>query len=1244
MSETGVGASPRGGGWTDADARVEANKRAADPEYAAKRLKFYEENPNERSDKPDNLVIADYIKTIKTDFLAKRDTLRALGENDPARDKAAAEFAEAETNLRRARDVADLQGSRAGAELQARKTEANDVLENRESFILSLEALKGRELDAKERAKVDESFKREEATDKQIAAKTKELEKVRTRRKIQRVIDEVAKEKKAGGAKRFNDFVDEKIAAAKARLRGQGGVVSVKFDPFGLVDHAIIGAGYIAKGVVKLSEWAKQMLEDFGEAIRPHLNELYAMSKAQAAAWRKEFAEAPKTPAEVVASHPTDTPIIPDALVLKLVRAHVEAGETNPEGLLSKVHADLQSIRPEQTEPETATAISGIGKIKLPDPAPLRQMERELKKLIGLQEKLRIAKEEKKQPPKHGLQFDKPTERVKSAQKELDDYLAANPHLQPKDPATQLASARTALVNRLNGQIEELNSIIEGRYKKRPQRPGVPDDPEILGLKKEVGELRAYVNDLSGTPDLTLEEWNSRLEKAANRTEQYYRDRIAKQQFVDEPKTSREKFQATKDAQAKVKQAREDFESERLRVRPDIPADKAVAQMQDRLMNRLAEIKSEIDQRRAGTFTPSAGRTSTPYSPEISALQAEFSAHKAILEGLKPPRSNSRMTPEQRIAAALKVAEKTQKRLQDRIANGEFGKSTPDVGATSPYSPSIGIIKTANEALKKQIRDTRDWLNPKDADAAYAESLLKRTQKSLADIQSRNAKAQAGDPKAYERDKRERKVSEDIQRQLDSLRAQKVAANEVKKDIQYKAQLAAEPGWRKLSRSAVRIRRPFILLTTPIYLKLAAAGNVIRPLMTLAEETMGRAWAKLIMPDVMKNAESQGGASGMNALADYLSGMKTGFGQVGQVLKTGKTTNQAVYGQKKSSPTQLEDYFVGHTHMAMKAPAWEAAFKVSEGNQLAHAGITDPTVAPPEVIEGIRRKAAVEADHAIYTNENRAVRGYQRVVGAIESVGGAGALVADVMRVENTIVKIPTNLIAEASKYLFGSLYAPIKNAVLRARQDGKLTQQQYEDIARTFKKGSAFATLVAIAAYAPLGIRVGGLYAPGERRKKDDLDADDVEVMGVKMPHILTHAGFFTAIQALGTGIREFQQSQEKDHGMPYASMSGLMMGSFGLASGVPFARGTADLIGALNPSREGDYPRQKFAKGFVPAPLRTWAEAQDYTGSDPVLKRLLMGNDRHDVIQRKTRDPIEAVQSAIPYWRQYLDEKSSR
>lgn len=66
-------------------------------------------------------------------------------------------------------------------------------------------------------------------------------------------------------------FTADKVAAARARMKKKFGQLNSGLDPELLVDGMTIAGAYIESGVRKFSDYAKAMVEDFGEGVKPYL-------------------------------------------------------------------------------------------------------------------------------------------------------------------------------------------------------------------------------------------------------------------------------------------------------------------------------------------------------------------------------------------------------------------------------------------------------------------------------------------------------------------------------------------------------------------------------------------------------------------------------------------------------------------------------------------------------------------------------------------------------------------------------------------------------------------------------------------------------------------------------------------------------------------------------------------------------------------------------------------------------------
>lgn len=90
---------------------------------------------------------------------------------------------------------------------------------------------------------------------------------------------------------RVEKFISDQAAEARKRIleraKGQR-IMDITDIPAAAGDLAIVGAEYISKGVRELGEWSKAMVNEFGESIRPYLQDLFKQSIAAEDAGRRE--------------------------------------------------------------------------------------------------------------------------------------------------------------------------------------------------------------------------------------------------------------------------------------------------------------------------------------------------------------------------------------------------------------------------------------------------------------------------------------------------------------------------------------------------------------------------------------------------------------------------------------------------------------------------------------------------------------------------------------------------------------------------------------------------------------------------------------------------------------------------------------------------------------------------------------------------------------------------------------------
>ncbi len=197
-------------------------------------------------------------------------------------------------------DVGQRVGTESGQSLQARK-----LMVTKDYSLSRMEAEKravsndGKPLTEKQLAEV------KDAHDKiaELQAKVAEFEGKQSQEKQMDVYRAIIKEglqsarENAKAGRSLQETLDTAAESARKRIIERRGRLQVTVDPLnvaGLVDEAIIGASHIARGVTKFADWSAEMIHDFGDRIKPFLQDLYDKAKQYHDANAKLFSGASK--------------------------------------------------------------------------------------------------------------------------------------------------------------------------------------------------------------------------------------------------------------------------------------------------------------------------------------------------------------------------------------------------------------------------------------------------------------------------------------------------------------------------------------------------------------------------------------------------------------------------------------------------------------------------------------------------------------------------------------------------------------------------------------------------------------------------------------------------------------------------------------------------------------------------------------------------------------------------------------
>lgn len=299
--ELGLQPSAPREGLPTKEAHAEALSRISTDENAGQKVVDEIADKPRQADAVESLLISqELVKARSLTKVAEGKLDAAKEAGDPNAIEAAQKESElAQQRFEKAANIADSVGTRWSdvgrmrqqmlnedyslAELTRKFTKNNDNVPPNETQRLELKAL------------ADKYEASQKVLTEKLAASEKARLSSETETEILRALHNSATETPKTtpmGVNRIEQFFSEQGQAARARLlaRHRQGQTNALFDPAraaqDLADVSMIGAEYLAKGIskgaTKLSEasaWTEQMIKDFGEEIKPHLEAIFEGAK-----------------------------------------------------------------------------------------------------------------------------------------------------------------------------------------------------------------------------------------------------------------------------------------------------------------------------------------------------------------------------------------------------------------------------------------------------------------------------------------------------------------------------------------------------------------------------------------------------------------------------------------------------------------------------------------------------------------------------------------------------------------------------------------------------------------------------------------------------------------------------------------------------------------------------------------------------------------------------------------------------
>lgn len=699
-----------------------------DPLAGSKLVKSIAENPRPLEDWESALLTHEQASRQNAFDQAVEDVNNATTEQ--ARTEASSRLDDARNLVQEVYDVGQRVGTKSGQSLAARKLLVND-----DFSLAKMEAVtravvnNGKPLSEKQAADVKALHEKIAATEAKLAVYERQEQSRQAQSAFENLLKSQAKEaaETAKTGKKITDFLDDQAAKAKARIIARRGRLNVTVDPLnvaGLVDEAIIGASYIAKGVTKFADWSTQMAKDFGERIKPYLDELFERSKqfhdTNASMFKAPRRDRKKPLGEQITENAQKAGVIDPKLVYDLAREKVNEGLSDIDSVMKAVHADLKPLHEGLTEREVRDAFSGYGKTKIPskeaDLVKLRELRRVGQLVSAIEDALK-----KEAPKKTGLQRDKPSQVIRDKMKELQKVMREQ-GIETTSPEQQLSTANQARATQLRNQIEDLDRQLK-TGQKPAKSPSIPDTPEVERLRAERDAMKAklYEIESEANPPKTPEEKANaaavkQTEKAIAELNRKIKEgdisRAAKKERTPSPEL--ERLRAERDAmRVHLDEMREAASPSRT------PEQKALDAAMKAAQKSIARLDEML---KTGNLSPAAAASKTPLTAELEALRSERDAMTRAVSELRRE-SRPKTTEEDR---AIKALEKSIAEYERRMNTLDLSPRPRRMGADTQRVATFKAIRdAAREAYQKLVDAQKAQRSPE-------EIALERSKKAIA--------------------------------------------------------------------------------------------------------------------------------------------------------------------------------------------------------------------------------------------------------------------------------------------------------------------------------------------------------------------------------------------------------------------------------------------------------------------------------------------------------------------------------
>lgn len=625
-------------------------------------------------------------------------------------------------------------------------------------------------------------------------------------------------------------------------------------------------------------------------------------------------------------------------------------------------------------------------------------------------------------------------------------------------------------------------------------------------------------------------------------------------------------------------------------------------------------------------------RMVAPWSVELGQLQQRRAKLQKEIADMR--KAAAHPSKEQRaLEASLKAVNKSITDLEDRIKTNRLAPKPK--AAPKPTTPVIEAAKAQRAVLQKVLADMRRDAKPKAPAKTDAEKWAIRL-KILKTVLTKRDAALDEMLRTQNYTKKPRPVpasDPEVQRLRASVKRKEERIDEQLKLIER----ANDTGWQKFLHTATGLRRAVALSSTFVLGKLTNAA-LARIFLSIGEEIVGAPLPYLPGIGVVARQAASEGYLSLTAEMKHIAMAfsREMVSQAAQVLRTGKTDIDVLYGKKKPSDVPDSWYeFIGHAHAMLKTPAKLAAFeRFMQKNLewLARHGY-DPTTEPMKAIAASR--AVIDANRAILQQDNVISDLLKSALKVLEAKRYPGdpdlkkgqirkyPTLAAALRFMFPVTRVPPNFIFESMNYVTpigltiaalrfgkaiwvhgltessGSPWAggggegeePPRNLPPSGNpfEEG-IPPDDADAIIRGIKKavlGSPFMVLALLSALGFINfIQFGGYYRRGEKRKKEDVQAGGVRIFGWDLPTWATHIPLIEAMQVIATSIQVYKDYGDRGKDQDESVAHALFETAGGIAAEIPFYEEPIRAAAALEHPESGARYLGGLARGFVVPP----------------------------------------------------------